>query len=237
MINGYISIKNIISTLYRDLGVNTEINESDLVEWSAEALSLIGAYSQYIEISKCLTLKKGKAALPIGFQKLVDVRYNGKPLYWATNTNANNYQCDGCQLSVCNNNESLTFYINDNYIITNIKNEINSDLCMVFLSLPVDDEGWPMIPDSVYYSKAIVSYIIERLDFRQWRKGKIPDKVYQKSEQDWLFYVNSARGDANMPNLAQLENLKNIMTRLVPLRNDYSRGFKNISKRERLNLN
>ncbi len=39
-----------------------------------------------------------------------------------------------------------------------------------------------------------------------------------------------------MPNTAQLENLKNILTRLMPLRNEYGKGFSNTTKPERLNL-
>jgi len=244
MIEGYVSLKTVLSTLYRNLGVNTEINEIDVVEWAAEALSMVGAYSQYQEVSVCTDLSKGKAKLPVGFQKLVDVTYKDRQLYWATNTNAKNYQCDNCQVPVCtvNDQQGLTFYLNDNYIITNITDDTvgsedsTKSLCMVYLSLLLDEDGWPMIPDNIYYSKAITSYITERLDLQEWRKGKLPDKVYQKSEQDWLFYVNSARGAANMPGVAQMENLKNITGRFMPLRNDYSKAFRNIRKKERLNL-
>ena len=243
MIEGYVSIKTVLTTLHRDLGTNTEINEVDVVEWAAEALSMVGAYSQYQEISACIDLVNGKAKLPIGFQKLVDVTYKNRQLYWATNTNAVNYQCADCQLPVCTNSQQdLTFYLNDSYIITNVTDDslgttdAEKSLCMVYLSMAVDEDGWPMIPDNVYFSKAITSYVTERLDWQQWRKGKLPENVYRDSEQRWLFYVNSARGAANMPGVAQLENLKNILTRFMPLRNDYSKAFKNIAKKERLNL-
>lgn len=239
MITNFVSINTVIAKLYRDLGINYDISESDVYEWCAEALGMIGAYSQYEEISECLTLTNGKAKLPCGFYKLVDINYKGRPVYWATNTNANNYQCHDCRIPTCiNSGCEFTFYLNDSYLISNIedKNNIEASICIVYLGVRTDEDGIPMIPDDVYYMKALVSYVTSMLDYQDWRKGKVPDKVFQKSEQDWLFYVNSARGSANMPNVQQLENLKNIFRRLLPITNDYKRGFKNFNKGEQTNL-
>lgn len=236
MITGFTSIKYILSKVYQELGTNSEINELDAIEWAYDALSMIGAYAQYKETSTCLDLSSGKAKLPLNFHKLVDIRYKNFPVYWATNTNANNYQCSECSIPICKDGTcNYTFYINDSYIITNIT-DTDASVCVVYLGHPVDDEGYPMIPDDIYYMKAITSYIIHKIDKQEWRKGKLADKVYQESEKDWLFYVNSARGAANMPNLAQLENLKSVLQRLSPLREEYRKGFRNINKQERLNL-
>lgn len=239
MISGYISFNTVIAKIYRTLGNNNELNYGDMVEWAAEALSLIGAYSQYDEISECLTLTNGKAKLPCGFYKLVDINYKNKPVYWATNTNAHNYQCHNCRIPACSGGGcQYTFYINDSYLISNIEdeNDVESNICIVYLGIPVDEEGIPLIPDNVYYQKAIESFIIYMLDYQDWRKSKIADKIYLDSEKNWLFYVNSARGAANMPNTAQLEQLKNVMRRLLPASNDYKKGFKNYDQGEQLNL-
>lgn len=237
MITGYVSLKVILAKLYRDLGINSEINESDVVEWIDEALKKIGAYSQYEEVPDCLTLINGKAKLPCGFYKLVDINWNGYPIHWATNTNAHNYGCESCKIPSCDGGIcDLTFYINDSYIITNINTDSTAKLCIVYLATPTDEEGYPMIPDNVYYFEALAKYVTYMLDYQDWRKGKVTDKVFEKSERDWLFYVNSARGSANMPNTAQLENLKNVWRRLIPNTNAYDRSFIDIGKKEKRNL-
>lgn len=239
MINKFVSINSILGKLYRDLDINTEISEASVVEWCAEALSMIGSYYQFEEISECITITNGKVKLPCGFEKLVDVTYNNIPLYWATNTAAMNYQCSNCSIPVCNSGScDYTFYINNSYLITNIENhdDLEATLCIVYLGIPTDENGYPLIPDDVYYAKALAAYVTMMLDRQEWRKGKIADKIKLDSEFEWGFYVNSARGAANMPSKAVMENLKNIMQRIASRPHMYKTGFKNLSKPENLNL-
>lgn len=234
MISGFTSVGVVAAKLYRDMGVNKEINFSDVIEWCNEILLKVGAYSQFNEISECITLTDGKACLPNGFYKLVDIMYDGQPMHWATNTLANNYQSECCRVPACCT--QYNFYINDSYIITNIDDEAcvgdTAKICMVYLGMPVDCDGYPMIPDDIYFLEACTKYCTYMLDYQDWRKGQLPDKVFQKSESDYLWYVGAARGAANMPNTQQLERLKNITTRLIPKQHSYNSFFKNISQPE-----
>lgn len=240
MITNFISFRVILEGLYRDLNLNTELNENDVISWIAEGLNLIGAAAQYEEISECLTVTNGKAKLPCGLHKLSDVRYKHSPMYWSSNSNASNYQCHNCRIPVCEAGtcDGYTFYINDSYIITNINDhdDLEANLCMVYLGIRTDEEGFPLIPDDPYYQKALKAYVTERLDYQDWRRGKLSDKVYEDSKFQWGYYVNSAKASANMPNLAQLESLKNILLRLKSNPNAYRTAFKGLNKPENLNL-
>lgn len=232
MIHGQVSFKYILNKLYRDLDINTEIPEGNVVEWVSEALAKIGAYSQYEPKNAIIELTDGKALLPQGFHRLESIRYQGNPVYWSNNAFVYDYGCDECVFEGCC--AENTFYINSSYIVTNIKDESpNNEICISYLSIPVDAEGYPLIPDDVYFMEACAKYVTYMLDYREWRKGNLPDKVINKSEQDYLFYVNSARGSANMPNVAKMEALKNIMIRLIPSQDQYSNGFQGFDKPER----
>ena len=235
MLSGYISSKAILNRLYRDLGINNEIDENDFVEWASDALRLIGAYSQYQEVSECVDLVDGKAKLPCDFHKLVDIHYKGQPMHWATNTNAANYQCTNCNIPVCDVCD-LNFYINNSYLITNINVTTTANLCMVYLATPVDEEGYPMIPDDIYYEKAIAAYVTFMIDNQAWRSARISDKVFARSEKEWLFYVGAAKGSANMPNAAQLNNLGNIWQRLIPNPRAYDKNFRGFNRNEKRKL-
>lgn len=232
MIHKFKSVKSIIAGLYRDLGSNTEINESDVIEWCSEALSLIGSYPQLKEVSLTLTLANHRVSLPCDFVYLKDINFQGHPLSWSTKSAVNNYNCPDCDTipKCCTENN---FYIQDGILNSSIK---EGDICIVYLGVPVDDEGFPLVPDNVYFDKALKAYVTYMLDKQQFRRGILPEAVFARSERDWLFYVNSARGSANMPDAQKMERLKNTWVRLIPNQNGYASNFQNLESRERRNL-
>lgn len=231
MIAGKISYKFILEKLYRDLGLNEEIAEYDVIEWINEALLFIGAFGQLDSSTKILEIDNHRACLPNGFYKLQEITFNGAVMYWAGNTMINNWCCPEAQIPTCNDIDSVvggsqcgnTFYI-DNYILHTSVSE--GRIPITFLTIGVDDDGFPLVPDDVYYFEACKMYVTKMIDWQMWRKGRIPDKVQQDSEARWNFYVQAARGAANMPNAMQLENLKNRLIRLIPQQYAYSQLFR-----------
>lgn len=232
MITKFKSVKSILNKLYRDLDANTELNQSNIIEWVGEAMSMIGAYSQYRNVSANPTISNYRVPLPCDFVYLIDISYNGKPMSYQNKSMLNNYLCPDCN-TVPHCCTSETFYIENGYLNTSFE---EGEICIIYQAVMVDDEGFPMIPDNVYFDKALASYCTYMLDRIAYRKGKLPEKIMRDSERDWYFYVNSARGSANQPSLAELENLKNLWVRLMPLQNEYKSHFSNINNQERKNL-
>lgn len=232
MIVNFKSVKSIITKLYRDLGINSEIEQSSIIEWCGEAMSMIGAYSQYKNLSAVFEVDNYRVKLPCDFVYLIDISYNNNPMSYQNKSMLNNQLCPDCNnIPTCCTSE--TFYIENGYINTSFE---TGDLCVIYQAVVVDEEGFPMVPDNVYFDKALAAYCTYMLDRIEYRKGKIAKDVYKDSERDWLWYVNSARGSANMPTLAELENLKNLWVRLIPLTNEYKNGFSNINNQEKRRL-
>lgn len=226
------SSKAIIAGLYRDLGNNTELNESDIIEWIGEALMLIGSYPQLQESSIILDVVNHQVSLPNDFVYLKDISFNGSALSWSTKSAANNYNCPDCN-SIPTCCAQYNFYIQDGVINTSIS---EGKLCIVYLGTPVDSDGFPLVPDNIYFDKALKSYCTYMFDRIQFRRGLVPEAIFIRSEKDWLFYVNSARGSAYMPNAAMMERIKNVWVRLIPKQNSYENGFRDIETREKRNL-
>ena len=224
MITKFKSSKSIIAGLYRDLGNNTELNEADIIEWINEAMSLIGSYPQMNEESSVLTIANNRVSLPCNFVYIKDITYQGRPMMWSSKSAANNYNCPECNtIPTCC--AQYNFYIQDGFINTNI---VEGDICIVYLAIPVDEEGFPLVPDNVYFDKALKSYVTYMLDRIQFRKAQIPKDLLMMSEKDWLFYVGSAKGSAYMPSVAQMERLKNVWVSLIPRQNEYANGFRGL---------
>lgn len=222
MVDKFVSSKNVLNKLYRDLGLNTEINEAHVIEWIAEVLEKIGTYSQYKQMKECLEVVNGIAKLPTNFYKISDLRFNNEQLSWANNDSYSEYACSACTIKKCC--ARYTFYISGGNIITNLKEtdinrEGDSALCISYLGVPIDSEGYPLVPDDVYFLEACSKYVTYMLDYREWRKGNLADKVINKSETDYLWAVGAAKGSGNTPNAAKLENIKNVWVRLIPRQN------------------
>lgn len=232
MIVNFKSSKALIAGLYRDLGVNTELDESSIIEWIGEALSMIGSYAQMKEVSTILTVANHTVSLPCDFVYPKDVTFQGKPLSWSTKSAANNYQCEDCNtIPTCCTD--YNFYIADGCLNTSLE---SGDLCIVYQAVPVDEEGFPLVPDNVYFDKALKAYVTYMLDKIQFRRGLIPEVVYRESSRDWLFYVNSARGSAYMPDASQMDRLQKVWVRLIPKPHEFSNNFRNLENHERRNL-
>ena len=232
MIVNFKSSKALIAGLYRDLGNNTEINESDFLEWVGEGLSMIGSYAQNKEVSTILTVANHTVALPCDFIYPKDITHNGRPLSWSTKSAANNYKCEDCNtIPTCCTD--YNFYIADGCLNTSLE---SGDLCIVYQAVPVDDEGFPLVPDNVYFDKALKAYVTYMLDKIQFRRGLIPEVVFKFSEREWLWYVGSAKGSANMMSTAQMDRIQKIWVRLIPKPHEFSNNFRNLENHERRNL-
>lgn len=71
----YTSLDRIFSKVLRDLGVS-DINESDIIEWSAEALEAIGAVTAYEEAVAFIEVKNHQCELPSGLHSIIQIAKN-----------------------------------------------------------------------------------------------------------------------------------------------------------------
>lgn len=244
MIYKYISIYEILEKLFRDTDYAEDVNWEDCIVWCAEALDKIGAHQQYIRKvtgdleNPCLNVTDFKAKLPCDFHRLEQIAVNGYAARYAGNTF--HHILDGCMCTTQQNDtvdESLftdawgntfsnlsggnvaglrqpyTFDINDNYITLNVE---EATVCIAYQAMPLDENGFPMIPDNEIYKEAIVAYLTFKLDRKLWRVGKITDKVFQHSEREWLWYVGAALAEGRRPNLDKMEQIKKQFVKLLP---------------------
>lgn len=68
----YISLERVLSKIYRDLGIE-EISETDVIEWSGEAMEFLGELSLYESAVSLLEVKNYTAELPNGLHAIVQI--------------------------------------------------------------------------------------------------------------------------------------------------------------------
>ena len=118
---------------------------------------------------------------------------------------------------------NITFDLNNDNITLSVK---EGKVCMAYLAIPLDKDGLPLIPDNVSYKLAIKKYLTMKIDYIEWRRGTLQQGVFQHSEKEWAWYVGQAGNKAKMPNLDQIEALKNQTLRLLPNINAHETFFK-----------
>ncbi len=151
-----------------------------------------------------------------------------------------NLQSDGTQEYVLSNNgveqdKAITFDLNNNHITLSVK---EGQVCMAYLAIPTDNEGLPLIPEDTSYQLAIKKYLTMKIDYIAWRKGELRSDIFQHSEQEWQWYVGQAGNKAKMPNIDQIEAIKNQTMRLLPKVNHHETFFRTLGSPEiRKNFN
>lgn len=115
------------------------------------------------------------------------------------------------------------------YIKTNFR---SGYLMISYQAVPVDSEGYPMIPDDESFEEALYWYINMKLTYPEWKAGRVRDAVYYDTRNSWNFYRKQAYAHAMMPNVDQLEAIKNAWVRLVPQINEHDTFFSHLGERQ-----
>jgi hypothetical protein len=104
-------------------------------------------------------------------------------------------------------------------------------IAISYLKQPLDSKGFPLIPDDIICTTAIIKYIILKMLERKAYSDTLNNKgLLVKAEQDWQWYCSQAKNDAKMPQtIDDFENLKDQLNYRLPNKNHYSGFFGKLS--------
>lgn len=245
----YVSIHTIIGKVYRDLGMVDTINLVDAVEWAGEAMELIGASYVLDQKIERLTIENYKAKLPCDLHyiettqglsctvddEVCDIDTSSYTPMRYSSDSFHHWYCGQDYFNDHNCNSALTYKINNDYIFTNFE---EGYVLMSYHAIPVDENGYPKIPDDIKFIHAVSYHIMWRLAFIKWSQGKMPGPVYQVIERDRDFYIGAAQAADKMPSVDMMETIKNNWIRLIPKINHHASSFKEVGTPEqRINHN
>lgn len=133
-------------------------------------------------------------------------------------------------------NSGLEYHISNNQIVTTMQEGV---VALSYVRMPLDEKGFPMIPDMQEYKEAITKYIMYKLAFERFYNNE-PNfsRVYEKLEQDWHWYCRQAKNSMLMPTtLDEKENMKDINHRMLKIQRGYYGFFGNINTPEMFTTN
>lgn len=221
-----ISVKSLIAKVYRDLQLKEEEPFMDFIEHIAEALDFIHVYPQYDHKAIEFVLDAYKTELPLDYIGLELIEYNGVNMRPTPNIfgPGSDVGSSGIYYTPYSYNQSkienavfidpedtsyfcpgYSFKIENGWLKTSFN---EGTINMVYTSQPMDDEGYPLIPDNQSFREALYWYVVYKYLYPKVLKGEVNGQFYDDAYNKWQWYCNQAGTEAIMPDLTTLENLK-----------------------------
>lgn len=127
----------------------------------------------------------------------------------------------------------LTYKIQNNIICTSIEDgeiEISAN------TIPIDDDGYPMIPDNSNFIISLQSYIKKEWFTILFDLGKITQASLQNAQQEYAFRVGQCETEFLKLSVDKAESFYNSFSTLLLRKKEHSTGFRNNGSREYLKI-
>ncbi len=244
MFNGkYRPIDTVIENILRDTDYYNEIDRTDAIEWALRAMQLIGAPLVYDKRIVILPIENWRVGLPIDIVNLLGVRdsktkqtfIESGDLYIEYNTEHSEDE-DYIKSpldrrgAIAGDKGSIfipAYKVASGCIYTNVE---EGEVEILYETFPVNEDGCIMIPDEERYLMAVEAYIIFKIDNKMYRRGVLPRHIRDASEQDWLWYVESAHSKIVTPSYDQAESLKNQIQKIRTDKNAHDYGYRYLKR-------
>lgn len=177
MVSNYISLDRIIEKINRLKIPGGYWNIEELKEWSYDALDAINDKYAKVKNTKLIEIINNKAKLPADIQTIYTIFDNDE----------NKLE----EVLPYDDLEKSTYSLNAGYIYTNFDSGYNR-LTINYSTVPLGEDGNPLIPDNRYYISAIEAYLHYMIAKRAFIQGKILQNQFQMLEQEWYICLPAA---------------------------------------------
>lgn len=182
------------------------------VVWIGDAIESIGSIINLESLTWKIKVNNGKVPLPCNLHVIESVSYKGSYLRYGSQTFNYNLHCDDC-INATIQTGDYSYIVNPNYIATNIPD--GEEICIFGKAFPVDEEGFPLVPDHVAVSNCIFWYLTMQLMIGGFEH---PNRQidFHKAEANYIKYRTQAENQLEMFDIPRFESFANSWARLIP---------------------
>lgn len=230
MYKNFITLDAIINRLGR-APIMKDLAEETAVEYAVDAIELIGDSSLLERKIITKDIAAYRTSLPSDNINICQIRYidlndpDLDPIMMRPATD--NYhigyssQSDNYRGTL----QGYTYDVRHGVIYTSFE---EGQIEIAYDGMPFTENGNLLLPDDVNIIKAIEAYIKQEHLRPLWEIGKIPDKVLNKAEQEYCWYIGKAQSASKALNPDQRQALSNSLTRLYGNTDDKADFYKNM---------
>jgi hypothetical protein len=181
-----------------------------VVDYAAEFMKIVGTPPSFLEKVAKIDINDYRGILPCDYYQVIQVRIIDKD----KRMGAFRYSTDSFHMSdIKPEHGGLTYKIQGTCIFTSIE---KGQIEMAYMAIPLDDEGYPLIPDNSSYSRALELYIKLQRFTILFDEGKINPQVLSNTQQQYAWAVGQAQTDLIRPTIDQMEAISNMWNKLLP---------------------
>lgn len=207
-----INIRVILNRLLRN-PLLSDLTMDMIIDYTVDFFQIVGIINNFEEQNIKLKVSNYRTPLPTNFYEVNQIK-----------DDIGYYRYSTSSFNITNTSKvnDRTFYIQNNFIYLSLK---EGEIEISYQSIPVDNEGLPLLPSNSNFLRALESYIKKERFGILYDSGKIADKIMNKAEQDYAWAVGSLETDAQKLSLSKAESFFNQYKSLIVHKYDFHDGF------------
>lgn len=205
-----------------------------VIDYAVDFIRIVGTPPSFVDKTAIIDIHKYRGELPCDFYEMIQVRLAYDEKHRVENHAPTfRYTTDSFHMSPNKPHVSdLTYKLQGNCIFTAPLEEGKIEIA--YRALPIDEEGYPLIPDNSAFSRALEMYIKKQWFTIQYDLGKISQAVMAKTDQDYAWAVGQAQTDLIRPTIDQMESISNMWSTLIPRAQEHRKGFIHTGSKEHI---
>lgn len=96
---------------------------------------------------------------------------------------------------------------------------------ILYDAFPIDEYGYPKIPDDAKYIRAITTFVAKKIAYRMYMKDLLQKNKYDEIVSAYSFAAGAAKTKAITPDVDMMEAIRQVSSKLVPLYSRHADSF------------
>lgn len=221
----YTNIKEILSRLLRNKKLQ-DLTLEAVAQYTIDFMGVFGLPDMYEDKETIVSIQNFRGVLPcdlISVNQVMDTHTNTclrsmTDTFYPTNKNSRMYS-------------DFTYKTKNRIIFTSFdKGEVKVN----YKSIPVDEDGFPMIIDNSPYLRALEAFIKKEVFINMFDNGEISQQVLQNAKQEYAWRAGQLNSEFNLPSDSEMKSITNSWCTLIQRTNNFNDGWKNLGTQEYL---
>jgi len=238
----YAPIERVVESIHRTYKFIPKLNVSDVIEWVGEIYGLINYPGMYRKkITGCdamtpnITISQYRGELPVDFKRVLKagVRdYDSKEVYRPSTGTFTEFQYNLNDSPSYVNSDKI-YSIRGGYIFVE---DDTTTLEIAYEAFPIDDRGYPLIPDVEQVLQYVKEYISEKVCFNLLVAKKIDQYVYEEINKRRMWRAGSAHASMVNRTAEEMETWTWSRLKLFPRMMQHDSSFSYWANKEDMGL-